>query len=377
MTQGIDRVHVKGLKSIAEVDLELGALNVLIGANGAGKSNFLLLFRLLNALTERGLQRFVATRGGANALLHFGTKRTPALSLSLSFHTEKGCNGYGATLLSVPPDTLVIDDEFVEWTPRGAAPMKHDIEGGLQESGLSVTIDALGETPVGRTARFVKHRLDRFRAYHFHDTSESAGLKKLCDVHDNRFLRADASNLAAFLYMLKTAHPAHYQRIRETVRLAIPRFDDFTAEPSRLNASKILLTWREQGIDHEFTADALSDGSLRFICLATLLLQPFEHENAPITITIDEPELGLHPQAITLLADLLRSASQDVQIIVSTQSASLVSVLDEPDAVIVVDREEERSVFRKLNPARLEHWLKDYSVGDLWEKGVIGGVPTP
>lgn len=373
MVNGIDRIRVAGLKSIDKLDLTLSPLNVLIGPNGAGKSNFLLLFRLLNALTEGRLQNFVGMRGGASVLLHYGVKRTPALSLELCFHSDTGANRYSVTLVAVAPDTLIFSEERIEWLPAGGAPKQFVFEGGGRETQLAEVIDVSTPTSKSKTAQTIKYRLDRFRSYHFHDTSESAGVKKLCDLNDNRFLRADASNLAAFLFMLKSAHYANYSRIRETVRLAVPRFDDFAIEPSRLNPSGLLLAWREKDSDYEFTGNELSDGSLRFICLATLLLQPFEHPNAPLTITIDEPELGLHPQAITLLADLLRSASQDVQIIVSTQSASLVSSLDQPESVVVVDREKERSVFRRLEPDKLAHWLEDYTVGDLWERASLAG----
>jgi predicted ATPase len=183
-------------------------------------------------------------------------------------------------------------------------------------------------------------------------------------------LRSNASNLAAFLFLLQGQHPEHYREIVRTVRLVAPFFDDFALRPRPLNPNKIQLEWREKGSDSYFGANYLSDGTLRFMCLATLLLQP----DLPATVLIDEPELGLHPYAITVLASLLRSAAQQTQVIVSTQSVPLVNQF-RPEDVIVVDREDRQSVFRRLTQADLESWLDEYGLGDLWEKNLLGGRP--
>jgi predicted ATPase len=373
MHKGIHRIELAGFKSLAKVDLSLGNLNVLIGPNGAGKSNLLSVFRFLNALTEQDLQTFVARQGGASALLHYGPKETPRISLGLHFLSDTGANAYRAEFTHVSPDVLIFTDEALEYKPEGEALRQYDLPGGHHETRIPWTIDKGGLE--GKTARFIKYRLDRWRSYHFHDTSDAAAVKQTSDLQDNRYLHGDAGNIAAFLYMLKVSHSAHYGQIRDTVRMAFPLFDDFVTEPSRLNPNKIILTWRERGHRQEFGPHQLSDGTLRFICLATLLLQPFEHPNAPYTITIDEPELGLHPYAVTLLASMLESASKQVQIIVSTQSASLLGAIDDPSSVVVVERKNGASELKRLEPKLIDHWLDEYSLGDVWEKGVIGGRP--
>jgi predicted ATPase len=306
-------------------------------------------------------------------LLHYGPKRTRTLSLRLDFRGDAGQNVYRAELVHVAPDTLIFADEAVESHRAGNNPRVYSLQGGHRESRLSESIDANG--PDAGTARFVKYRLDRWRSYHFHDTSETASVKQHASIDDNRFLHGDAENLAAFLLMLRSAHPGHYAQIRDSVRLVFPRFDDFVIEPSRLNATKVLLTWRERGSAYDFGPHQLSDGTLRFICLATLLLQPFDHRNAPYTITLDEPELGLHPYAITVLASLLREASERVQLVVSTQSSSLLSAIDDASAVVVVGRAITSSTLQHLAPKAMETWLEEYALGDIWEKGVIGGRP--
>lgn len=212
-----------------------------------------------------------------------------------------------------------------------------------------------------------------WKIYHFHDTSNSAKVKRTVNLNDNRRLREDASNLAAYLYFLKEKEPAYYRNIVDTVRMVAPFFDDFDLRPNSLNPDKIKLEWRERGSDAYFDANSLSDGTLRFISLVTLLLQP--PGRLPSTILLDEPELGLHPYAITILANLLRSAAEHTQVIVATQSVTLVNQF-EPDDIIVVDRVKDQSVFVHLGAAEIDSWLDDYGLGDLWEKNVFGGRPT-
>ena len=190
------------------------------------------------------------------------------------------------------------------------------------------------------------------------------------DVEDNEFLRPQAENLAAFLYWMREKHPDHYRNVVETVRQIAPFFDDFRLQPSRLNESKIRLEWRERGSDAYLNAHALSDGTLRFICLATLLLQP----HLPVLILLDEPELGLHPAAITLLADLLSSASERTQVMAATQSVTLVNRL-RPEDVWTVDRTEGPTTFQHLISEDMSQWLDNYSLGELWEMNVLGARP--
>jgi len=180
--------------------------------------------------------------------------------------------------------------------------------------------------------------LKLWQIYHFHDTSSTAAIKQYCHITNNRRLEFDASNLAAFLYKLKQTKPFYFNKIEETIKLVAPYFDKFILEPNELNPSKIKLEWRQNGSENYFDAFSFSDGTLRFISLATLLLQP----NPPDTIIIDEPELGLHPYAISVLAALIRAFSIEKQIIVSTQSVTLLDYF-EPEEIIVVDKQAENS----------------------------------
>ncbi|MBN9391319.1 MAG: AAA family ATPase [Chloroflexi bacterium] len=361
----LDRIKVKGFKSIKEMDLELGSLNVLIGANGAGKSNFIGVFRLINQIIEENLQFYVRQAGGANVLLHYGRKKTTSLEIELFF----GLNSYKAELVPSADDSLFFGDErcfFQAPNSKYDQPFQEILGRGHKES-------LLEERILINSSKIAEHVLDAlqsWKVYHFHDTSENARIKQTNKINDNAYLKPDAANLAAFLYLLKETQRYSYERIIKVIQLAAPFFDDFVLRPSPLNPENIQLEWREKNDDGYFNASSLSDGTLRFICLATLLLQP----ELPATILIDEPELGLHPYAITLLAGLLESASIKSQIIISTQSVPLVNHFS-PENIIVVDRKDNQSTFTPLKTRDLNLWLEDYSLGEIWEKNLIGGRP--
>jgi predicted ATPase len=187
-------------------------------------------------------------------------------------------------------------------------------------------------------------------------------------------LRPDAGNLAAYLLQLRQRQRPYYDRIVTTIRQAAPFFDDFDLRPLKSDPNSVLLNWRDRDSDHLFGPDQLSDGTIRLMGLVTLLAQP--EDDLPGFIVLDEPEIGMHPYAMEIVAGLIRSASVQSQILVATQSASLVNHF-EPSEIITVTRSNAQSHFARLDARELDAWLKDYSVGELWEKNVIGGgVPV-
>lgn len=343
------------------MDLKLSPMNLLIGANGSGKSNFISLFDLLNQMVEGNFQLSVQRAGGANTFLYFGQKVTDEIRINLTF----GQNAYSCVWVPTADDLLIFADETCYFHGHGySQPYLVSLGTGHRESKLPE------KTTEDRVADYVLNSLKSWKVYHFHDTGESAHVKKTGDINDNLYLRSDAGNLAAFLYLLQKTSSDHYEMIRDTIRLVAPFFDDFVLRPMPENENKIRLEWRERGSDHPFLAHHMSDGTLRFICLATLLLQP----KPPSTILIDEPELGLHPYAINVLASLMRSASKRSQLIVSTQSVTLVNQFEAED-LLVVDRKDHATTIERVDPERLTEWLEDYAIGDLWEKNVLGGRP--
>lgn len=349
----LSRLILKGFKSIRKLDLPLLPFNVLIGANGAGKSNLMVFFRMLQTLRQRELQLHVARLGGVDSFLHYGRKETAMLSGVLYF----GSNCYGFDLEATVDNKFIFVKEFMQF--QGDAP----INLGYSHTESLVSISPHDDNLVSILADCA--------VYHFHDTSDTANVKRLQAINDNVKLRQDAGNLAAFLYKLKKTSPNYYELILKTIRQVAPFFGDFHLRPFPENRHQIQLEWTEKGSDYPFIANDLSDGTLRFMCLATLLLQA----EMPRVILIDEPELGLHPYAISVLAGLFRVASHRCQIIVSTQSLNLLDEFETRD-VIVVNRENGQSVFRRLEEDKLKSWLEESSLGELWEKNVIGGRPT-
>jgi predicted ATPase len=361
----LDTITVKGFRSIASIEnLRLGAINVVIGPNGSGKSNFIGVFSFLHAIREGHLQDYVIKAGGADKVLHFGSKVTQKIEIHISF--EEGVNQYGVELELAGADQLRPGTEAVYFWNKVQYPRPYIESPGPRglEAGIS--------NPSSKIAGYVRGHLDRWRLYHFHDTTSSSPMKKTADVNDNRFLRPDGSNLAAYLYFLMLKHQTSYSLIRRTVQRVAPFFDDFLLEPQKLNPNKILMEWRHKGSDAYFDASSLSDGTLRFIALATLFLQPDAYR--PSVILVDEPELGLHPYAITMLASLVKQASLKTQVIIATQSPLLLDHF-EPKDVLVADRVDGSTQFTRLESATLGTWLEDYSLGQLWEKNEIGGRP--
>jgi predicted ATPase len=213
----------------------------------------------------------------------------------------------------------------------------------------------------GKTARSIKTLLQQCRVYSFQDTSHRAYVRRSANVSDNRYLMHDGGNLAAVLFHLKKNSPDHYQHIRDIIKSAFSSFEDFILELSGSNKQIVTLKLKERGVHKNFATTYLSDGLLRMLCLTTLLLQP----ELPAIIVIDEPELGLHPRAINLLADMLGTASQQAQIIISTHSVELVDQFV-PERTIVVERDQQsESIFKRLLNPQLEEWLEKYSIGEF------------
>ena len=372
MAQALDKLTIKGFKSIRALeDFELTHLNVLIGGNGAGKSNFIDFFRMLRAmmklplpaLSSANLQAYIADGGGSDDFLFNGPKITEHIEVETRF----GPNGYRFKLAPTADETFIINDEARYYEGGGTG--WWELGSGRSTPELlrdKENRDVAGGRSVGY---YVYEAISSWKIYHFHDTSKLAPMRRYETIDDSDYLRFDAANIAPFLLDLKTKEKSTYNQIVDTIRLVTPFFDDFILKPNK--NEKVRLRWRQKGSDYPLKPHHLSDGTLRFICLATALLQP----DPPSTIIIDEPELGLHPYAVEILAELIEATSRKTQLIVSTQSPALVDYF-KPEDIIVVNREKGASVFNRLNIDELSSWLKDYSLGDLWRKNIFTGGPA-
>ncbi|OLZ50347.1 chromosome segregation protein SMC [Amycolatopsis keratiniphila subsp. nogabecina] len=362
--QQLTSIEIENFTSIRSARVDLGPLNVLIGANGAGKSNLIQAFELLGHIGDGLLNLYTGLHGGASALINDGAE-DPRITLTLTTPQH----GYQVRVMTAANDELVFDHEVLFTHDNGLSrAWTGSLGRGHRESHLSTTsTDPIAKKAAARIADL----LSGCRTFDFHDTSY-ASVKRTAPTADNRSLRTDAGNLAAVLLRLRnsdhSADKAAYRRIIGAIRLVAPYFGDFVLQPD--NTDRILLRWRDLTSDTVHAGDQMSDGTLRFACLATLLLQP----EPPKLILIDGPELGLHPFAIGQLADLLSSASTQSQILIATQSVTLLNHFTADD-VIVAELRNGNSAFFRPNTAALQNWLAEYSIGELWEKNIIGGRP--
>lgn len=355
----LDRITIEGFKSFDSIDLTLGRLSLLVGPNGAGKSNFIQVFELLGEIIRGELELSVGRSGGASTLLHSTSRRADRIVIKAAFAS----NGYEIALIPTADDSLIFETEIPWFHDHGKhlKPYKEPLGAGHRESRLKPSSKGV--------AKWVYGDMKRWFVYHFHDTSRNAPVKQKGNINDNDVLRNDARNLAAFLYRLREMDRSYYDRIVDAVRNVAPFFDDFQLRPDRLNADRIQLEWKQRSSSAYFGPDALSDGTLRFICIATLFLQP----SPPSLILLDEPELGLHPYAINLVAEMLEACSE--QIIVSTQSVTLLNRLDISN-VLIAEQIDGATKLTRPDPQALEAWLGEYGLGELWEKNLLGGRPV-
>lgn len=353
----LKRIHVEGFKSINKLDLDLKPLNIIIGANGAGKSNFIGVFRFLYEVVHKRMQKYIAEKGGAEKFLYFGSKKTQSMRIDIEF----AHNTYKASFKPSEPDTLLFSSETACYDGR----CSYNI---INLNGKESRLDSTDEFKVVYTKRY----MEGFCVYHFHDTSATAPLKKRAILSDTLRLKPDGSNLAAILYRLKnteTLYP-YYKDIVSTVQIVAPFFQDFILEPEE---NSILLRWLHKESDAYFDVTDFSDGTLRFIALTTLLSQPISM--LPDTILIDEPELGLHPLALKVLAEMMQGVSrQEKQVISTTQSVTFINQF-QPEDIIIADRRDNQSEFRRLEKDEVQSWINEYAMGDIWEKDIIGGTP--
>jgi len=365
MGRAIDRITLKGFKSIESLEVfELQNLNVLIGANGAGKSNFVDFFRLLRAMTDEAFQNYVLEAGGGDGFLFLGPKVTKEITSRVEF----GRNWFEQVLQPSASGSLLIASERTGYNDSS-----NTYSGGQESILKSIKDEKSYNFPnLPGVGHYIYDSVSNWTVYHFHDTSPLAPMRRDQSLRDWQKFRHDASNIAAFLCNLKEDEEGSYDLIRDTVRLIAPFFDDFLLRTQTKGSNEqVRLEWQQKGSDVPFQPSQLSDGTIRFICLATALLQP----EPPATIVIDEPELGLHPYAISMLADLVKSASERTQVIISTQSPTLLDYF-EPNEIVVVNRHQGRSIFERLDANALSAWMDDYSVGELWQKNVVRGGPT-
>jgi len=362
----LDTLTIRGFKSFKELErFEFKNLNVFIGANGAGKSNLISFFKMLRCLMDDNLGGYVRDNGGISNIFHNGLKGTPKMYFEMRF----GERGYRFTIHHTPSDKAALSNEarFYEHGTTGWFEL-----GNSYDEYSELVTEAKGEYEYSFCSKPVYDAIMSWQIYHFHDTSQTAPMRHSEIIQDCHVLRSNASNIAPFLFFLQKMYPVEYNEILRTCQLIMPFLKDFLLyeeiSGSANEIKKVRLSWRTKDSDFPMQPYHLSDGSIRFICLATALLQP----SLPSTLIIDEPELGLHPEAIHILGELITKAAERTQVIVATQSPLLIDQFNIED-IVIVNRKDEQSVFERLSKDDFEVWLEDYSTGELWRKNVIQG----
>ncbi|MDX2245251.1 MAG: AAA family ATPase [Bacteroidia bacterium] len=372
-------IHLQGYKSIDSISgttLEFGDITILLGANGAGKSNLVSFFSMLNYMMTGALQNFIAERGYADSFLYFGSKKTREILAQIEFEGEGVTDQYKFRLSHAAGDILIFTEELISYQPTSRKPHILQLNPAVRESDLLEYVKRPTESQNNRqTASVILKLLRNCRVFHFHDTSMSARVRGQGYIEDNHYLNSDGGNLAAFLFRLKDNPETipYYEKIVRYIQKVMPQFGDFDLTPSERNKNYIMLNWRDKSNPQYLMGPhQISDGSLRCMCLAALLLQP--QRLLPSVIILDEPELGLHPSAIAYFAGMVKSAGKHAQIVIATQSPGLVDEFDLDNLVIVErDHTTDSTTFERKNSDELQSWLEEYSLSELWEKNVIGG----
>jgi len=353
----MDYIEIKGYKSIKNQRIDFKDINILIGANGSGKSNFVSFFEFLNRLYNRNLQEYISLKGGENRILFEGKEVTDEIQFKADF--DNGQNGYAVVLKAGDTSLIFSEEKLIQNGDQG-----EDIGNFGTEAGIKIT-----DNP---KAKDIIRYLEGFRKYHFHDTGAKSPFTQMSHIeNDVYYLYENGENIAAFLYNIQKKNPKVYYRIVATIQSVAPYFSDFFFQPNKENY--IRLQWKDKYSNVIYGVNDLSDGTIRFIALTTLFMQP----ELPAVIIIDEPELGLHPAAISKLAGLIKSVSaKNCQVVLATQSTDLISHFV-PEDILTVDQVNGESIFKRLDSDSLAVWLDDYTVDDLWKRNIISsGQPN-
>ena len=358
-------ISIEGYKSFGQKqEVNLGQINILIGANGVGKSNFLSIFALMANIMNANLQDYVLRQGGADTFFYKGLQVSDKINLKFEFDNKFG---YQFTLEPAKPRDVVMthEDLLKQGKPTPALRSFNSVKAHPESVVANRKIPYAGIMGIGE---YLKQSL----VYHFADTSDFAKIRGRVYKNDNLALSGDGRNLAAYLYKIKTNYPIYYDRIIQRIGMVMPQFGEFILSSTSVSDQDVNLDWAEKVSRRVFRADQISDGALRYIGLTTLLLQPPEY--LPPLLIIDEPELGLHPEAIIDLLGMVKIASQHSQIIIATQSPYLLDCA-ELGQITVVERDSQGTITKRLKETDFSEWLSEYSVSEIWEKNLLGGCP--
>ena len=385
MMTGFSELQVGGYRRLRQVELRLAPLNVLIGANGVGKSSVLDVVDLLAASAEGSLENTISEAGGISSLLTLDG-RTDSLRLSLQQPTTGSAQplkyeldisregvGYGIRREQLTQQqNLLLPDPFKFIDSKAGHVFYHDPVGKSlirPNWDYKATETALSQVPrMYQTPEKFRQLLASSSAlYHSLDVSFRAPVRLPQPLQPANTPGNDGSDLLPCLYTMRETNRDRWEAVEDALRVAFPTFERLDFPPAA--AGRLTLAWKDKDFTQPIYPHQLSEGTLRFLWLATLLQSP----GLPAVTLIDEPEVSLHPEMLRLLAGLLREASGRAQLIVATHSDRFVRFL-QPEELVVCDLAEDGGMLvRRASDLDLDGWLADYALDELWSMGRLGG----
>ncbi len=390
-----DFVRIQGFRSLREVDLALSPLSVLIGPNGSGKSNFMDLLSLMGEASYGHLADGIASRGGFDNVSFKGDPGDIYVEFRFPpegvFQEERAPVKFRIHLRRVgslpkvwfeqvekapdehhrnPLQLMRRDKDGCEFRSIKTR-MTEELEEKALESESELAIFQVKDQDKYPAPYKLLRMLQEWTFYRDIEVGPAAPIRQPSILRPTVRLASDGSNLASVLYSIQQQHPATWKEIEEILETVYPDFHSITFPPEG-GDGKVVLRWWERPYERKtgFSANLLSDGTLKLLCLIAILKSP----DPPPLICMDEPEVGLHPDWVKLVAELLQSASSRTQVIVASHSPQLVSKLD-PNEIVVVEKEQGETCVQRLSEEELEKWMQQYQIGDLWLAGHFGGRP--
>lgn len=372
--------------------LTMTPLSVLIGPNSSGKSNLLDMLLLISEAADQKLSDGVRRRNGMRSILwqngakEFGWELV--LAAEGAFAAEEGPLHYRVVVRPRGESPSIALEEVAVEAKSGTRVLLSAMNGavrlraeGKPQLGPETPLTSDSELAISQirdpqnypTLSRLRDYLASWAIYREFLTDEQSKMRQPQVASADTQLQPHGENLIAVLHQInnRTQYRPYNTGIRELLRLAFEDFEElyFPAEPGA--SGKIGLAWKDRSLSGDLDVSQLSDGMLRFLALSTLLAAP----DLPPLVCVDEPEIGLHPALLHLVAGMAEKASARTQVILTTHSTQLINSLSRPEYVTVVERDKGATTLRRLDAGKLGAWLRDFTLGELWLQGEIGGRP--
>lgn len=379
--QRFSHLTIRGFRRLAEIDLELRPLTVIIGANGVGKSSFLDVLSLVANSAQGKLNGTISEMSGLPAILTFDRATEVGFGISM---TVPGHLPLDYSLVLRPQGTayVIAQETLSQSRPGFPNPFLHiDSRGGdikYYEVDRGKLIrptwehnpgeSSLSQVPkLFRAPEEFRRRLASSTFYHVLNVESRSPVRLPQAMRPAALPGRDGEDLVSSLYYLREAEPDRFASIEDSLKAAFPGFKRLDFPP--VAAGTLAMTWRDSNFTKPFYTHQLSEGMLRFLWLATLPKSP----GLTALTLLDEPEVSLHPELISLMAGLLREAAQTTQVVIATHSDRLIRFL-KPDEVVVLDMKEDGTAdLRWADTLDLDRWLEDYTLDELWVSGRLSG----